>query len=158
ALISAFMIVKAGNVMWPPPGQPRLPIELTAINTLFLVASAVTIYLSNKSLNAGNEAKSIKQLGLTIILGGTFLAIQGFEWIRMLSFGLTFTSSNYGSFFYMIIGSHGLHVVGGMLVLINVFLKFAKGNLLKPRFWGAQTFWYFVVGVWPVLYVLVYLS
>jgi cytochrome c oxidase subunit III len=158
ALISAFMIVKAGNIMWPPPGQPRLPIELTAINTLFLVGSGIMVYLSNKSLNSGNEGKSRNQLGLAIILGAIFVLVQGFEWVRMLGHGLTMTSSTYGSFFFMIIGCHALHVVGALLVLITVYLKFCRGQLKKSTFWGVQVFWYFVVGVWPVLYVLVYLS
>ena len=97
ALISAYLIVKSGNVMWPPPDQPRLPVTLVAINTLFLIASGVMVYFSNKSLALGQEAASKKQLLLAIFLGAIFVCIQGFEWVRMLGHGLTMTSSTYGS-------------------------------------------------------------
>ena len=40
-MISAFLIVKGGSAVWPPPGQPRLPIEATAFNTAVLLASAL---------------------------------------------------------------------------------------------------------------------
>ena len=35
--------------------------------------------------------------------------------------------------------------------------KLARGDLSRFTFWPAQIFWYFVVGVWPLLYWLVYL-
>ena len=158
ALISAFLIVKAGNVMWPPPGQPRLPVELTALNTLFLVGSGILVYLSNKSLALGDETKSRKQLGLGILLGAVFVCIQGYEWIQMLGHGLSITSSTFGSFFYTIIGCHAIHVFAALLVLVKVYQSFSKSTFKQSSYWGVQVFWYFVVGVWPILYVLVYLS
>jgi len=158
ALISAFLIVKSGNIMWPPPGQPRLPIGLTAVNTLFLVGSGVLVYLSNKSLSRGDKLGAKKLLGYAILCALIFLGIQGYEWVNMLQHGLTMTSSTYGSFFFMIIGCHGLHVLGALLFLINIYRKFSLETFRPESYWGGQVFWYFVVGVWPVLYVLVYLS
>lgn len=157
-LISAFMIVKAGNIMWPPPDQPRLPVTLVAVNTLFLVASGVAVYFSNKALLRKDKVTSRKLLGWAILLATTFVVVQGYEWIRMLGHGLTMTSSTYGSFFYMIIGCHALHVFGALAVLINIYVKFVRGTLKNTSYWGVQVFWYFVVGVWPILYYLVYLS
>lgn len=158
ALISAFLIVKSGNIMWPPPDQPRLPVTLTAFNTVFLVASGVMVYFSNKALTRGDTTISKKQLGLAILLGSIFVGVQGFEWVRMLGHGLTMTSSTYGSFFYMIIGCHALHVFGALAVLIRMYLKFATVIGKPASYWSVQVFWYFVVGVWPILYWLVYLS
>ena len=44
-LISAFMIVRSGSVVWPPPGQPRLPLEATAFSTAaLLVRSMVKVW------------------------------------------------------------------------------------------------------------------
>jgi cytochrome c oxidase subunit 3 len=144
--------------MWPPPDQPRLPVEITAFNTLFLVGSGILVYVSNKSLANGDEAKAKKQLGLGILLGSLFVLIQGYEWMQMLGHGLSLTSSTYGSFFYTIIGCHAIHVVAALLILVKVYLSFSKTTFKRTTYWGVQVFWYFVVGVWPVLYVLVYLS
>ncbi|NIP14241.1 MAG: hypothetical protein GWM88_05715, partial [Pseudomonadales bacterium] len=44
-LISAFSIVRAQFPLWPPPDQPRLPIEETAVNTVALLLSGLTLYL-----------------------------------------------------------------------------------------------------------------
>ena len=48
-LMSAFSIVKAGALGWPPPGQPRLPVEATAFNTAVLLASAVFLFFANRA-------------------------------------------------------------------------------------------------------------
>jgi len=49
-------------------------------------------------------------------------------------------------------------VVAALLILVKVYLSFSKTTFKRTTYWGVQVFWYFVVGVWPVLYVLVYLS
>ncbi len=158
ALISAFLIIKSGNIMWPPQDQPRLPISLTAVNTMFLVASGVCVYFSNKAFAARSDSWAKKQLGIAIALALVFVGIQSYEWVRMLGHGLTMRSSTYGSFFYMIIGCHALHVFAALTFLIRIYLKFETVALKPSSYWGVQVFWYFVVGVWPVLYYLVYLS
>ena len=144
--------------MWPPPDQPRLPIGLTLVNTLFLLTSGVVVYFSNKALTARNDNQAKKQLGIAIALALVFVGIQGFEWVRMLGHGLTMTSSTYGSFFYMIIGCHALHVFAALTFLVRIYLKFEIDAFKRSGYWGVQVFWYFVVGVWPVLYYLVYFS
>ena len=155
-LMSAFSIVKAGALGWPPPGQPRLPGEATAFNTVVLLASAVFLFVAN-SRYARNRALAKRPLFAAIGLGAFFLAFQGYEWISLIRQGLTLTSSNHGSFFYLIIGMHGLHAIAGLTVLGNAGRKFSKGLLAPSSFVAAQVFWYFVVGLWPVLYFMVYL-
>ena len=95
-LISAYLVNKAG-ASWPPYGQPRLPIEITAVNTLILLFSSITLFLFRKKYEKGNKKKL---LIVTILLGLAFVTIQGIEWVKLLQFGLTTTSSLYGAFFY----------------------------------------------------------
>ena len=105
--ISAFVIVKArapGSV-WPPPGQPRLPFERTAVNTTALIASGVVLLLAHRAYQRGKTAIS-GWLALATALGAAFVALQGAEWAALLQEGLTLTSSTYGSLFYTIIGAH----------------------------------------------------
>jgi cytochrome c oxidase subunit III len=70
--------------------------------------------------------------------------------------GLTLTSSNHGSFFYLIVGMHGAHVVAGLLFLSWAWWRLRGGFLSSSAFGAVQVFWFFVVGLWPVLYLLVY--
>jgi len=155
-LMSAFSIVKAGALGWPPPGQPRLPVEATAFNTAALLASAVFLFVAN-SRYARNPNLAKRPLFTAMGLGAFFVAAQGYEWISLIRQGLTLTSSNHGSFFYLIVGFHALHVSAGLAVLIRAALKLTTGVLAASTFWSAQLFWYFVVGLWPILYFLVYL-
>jgi heme/copper-type cytochrome/quinol oxidase subunit 3 len=90
-------------------------------------------------------------------LGAFFVAFQGYEWISLIRQGLTLTSSNHGSFFFLIVGLHGLHAIAGLTVLGGAALKLSRERLAPSSFVATQVFWYFVVGLWPVLYFMVYL-
>jgi cytochrome c oxidase subunit III len=73
---------------------------------------------------------------------------------------LTLSSGVYGGLFYTLIGFHGLHVMGALIWLLTVFVLAQRGRFSKERHVGLQTcgmYWIFVVGLWPVLYSLVYL-
>ena len=158
ALISAYMIIRSGSEEWPPWGQPRLPVFATALNSLALLASAFCLHRSVKVFSS-QAPRSKQLLALTIALGTVFVSVQGYEWVQLISFGLTITSSTYGGVFYLIIGAHGLHVIGGLLALLACLrrLNSTSQQLTIDNLRAAQIFWYFVVGVWPVLYTLVYL-
>ena len=159
-LIGAYIVFRLGSPVWPPPFQPRLPIAVTGVNTAILVTSAVTMRWGLGAIAAGNRDKLIRLLGLTGLLGGVFLAIQGFEWIRLIHFGLTLSSSVYGGLFYTIIGFHGLHVVGAIVWLLVILGLARKGRFTREHHVGLQTcamYWTFVVALWPVLYGVVYL-
>ncbi|MGD8825105.1 MAG: heme-copper oxidase subunit III [Myxococcales bacterium] len=156
-LISAFVIGKSNAVGgWPPPGQPRLPVEETAVNTVALLASGVALYVANRAFRSGSS-RTRGWLLLSIALGGFFVVFQGAEWVALIREGLTLTSGQLGGFFYLIVGAHALHVVAGFIVLLYTYRRLAHGELDRFTFWPAQIFWYFVVGVWPVLYWQVYL-
>ena len=159
-LIGAYIVFRVSSPIWPPPFQPRLPIAATGVNTLILLASAVTMRRALKAAATGDRKQLVRLLGATAILGGTFLAVQGFEWIRLIEFGLTVSSSVYGGLFYTLIGFHGLHVLGALIWLLIVFALAKRGRFSKERYVGLQTcslYWTFVVGLWPLLYGLVYL-
>jgi heme/copper-type cytochrome/quinol oxidase subunit 3 len=154
-LISAFIVTHAG-VVWPPAGQPRLPVEATAVNTLILLASGLVLWQANRAAREFDRGRAKKLLGIAIALGFCFVSVQGYEWLRLLSFGLTVQSSTYGAFFYLIVGAHALHAVAALVALGYCYLQFRSNDLPRTTFSATQIFWYFVVLLWPILYVLVY--
>lgn len=157
-LISARFVASASLVGWPPLGQPRLPIATTACNSLILLASGVVLYTAQRLLSRSAPWGIVMpRIRLAIGLGAAFVLFQGIEWARLLHYGLTLQSSAYGSFFYLIIGAHAVHVMAALLVLALVSRGLDTGRVPVTRFWAAQVFWYFVVALWPVLYVLVYI-
>ncbi len=159
-LISAYLILRSHAGLWPPPGQPRLPIEVTGVNTMILLISFATMWQAARSHQSRDRALSLQWLTATLALGATFLAIQGYEWLRLFEFGLTTTSSIYCGLFYTLVGAHALHVVGGLLALGVVLKKTTHGTYSAAghaSIRALRVYWSFVVILWPVLYVLVYL-
>ncbi len=154
-LVSAIAIVKARASMWPPPGQPRLPVAETAVNTLALLASGALMYWAGKKF-LENPRSALKPLRIGIVLGLFFVGFQGAEWVAMLGQGLTLQSSAMGSFFYLVVGIHGLHALAAITAMIWVERRLTAGRLSHTEFWTARLFWYFVVLVWPVLYWRLY--
>ena len=146
-LVSAYLIIRAGLEEWPPWGQPRLPIESTAFNTLLLIISAFAVYQSRKLLK-NNLITRASQFHLGAIL------------LQLLQFGMTLSSSVYGALFYLIIGAHGLHVFGALVLMTYGFVHFKREKsfeTISSNLLPMQILWYFVVGIWPLLYTLVYL-
>lgn len=197
--ISAFVIIKSRAVgsVWPPPNQPRLPVESTAFNTLALVASGVVLMIAHRAYlrrgrSAENRTVGRQPAGTTgprqptgttgpgmpagptgpgrlfsdftgrllvaaTVLGGTFVALQGVEWVALIREGLTITSSTYGALFYTIIGAHAAHAVAAIAALGWATARLGAGMLTREVLSTVAIFWYFVVLVWPFLYVVVYL-
>ncbi len=160
-LIGAFIVFRLAGPEWPPPFQPRLPVAVTGMNTIILLLSGVTMHLALRAARQGKSAALLQRLVLTAALGTIFLAVQGYEWIRLIHYGLTLSSGVYGATFYTLIGCHGAHVAGAAIWLLAVLRHAWKGRFSERDYAGVQLsamYWTFVVALWPVLYGLVYLS
>lgn len=160
-LVSALLVLRAQGGDWPPMGQPRLPVGVTGFNTLILLASGWSMHQAAGALRRG-DPRMRRLLGITAGLGLFFVSVQGYEWIRLVQFGLTTSSSLYGATFYTIVGAHGLHVLAAVIALLVAALVIAPAREREgtDRAWlePFRMYWYFVVGVWPILYYLVYFS
>lgn len=157
--VSAFVIVESASPpgAWPPPGQPRLPVQQTALNTLALLASGVALFVAGRRFRGPRPERARGWMGAAMVLGALFVTLQGVEWVGMLRQGLTLTSSQLGSFFYLIVGTHALHAVAAIAALALAWRAMRAGRLTRSHLGAVQLFWYFVVLVWPVLYWKVYL-
>ncbi len=158
-MISAYLVFRFSPVVWPPVGQPRLPIEVTAVNTVVLLLSGFTFYKALKVLRQGKKGVYLSLLTLTTFLGIQFLVTQGYEWIQLVKFGLSVHSNVYGGFFYSLVGLHGVHVFGGVLALFWVLIRSLMGAYSAKDNLGVdlcRTYWFFVVGLWPILFSLIY--
>ncbi len=155
-LVSAFTISKANAAMgmWPPPGQPMLPAAATAVNTVVLLVSGVLLLLAYRQYRAGKS--SVGLYAAAFVLGAGFVALQGREWAALLSQGMTMTSSTLGAFFYLIVGTHALHVAVCIVAMGFGFLRLKRGTMSREFYLATLSFWTFVVGAWPVIYWRVY--
>jgi heme/copper-type cytochrome/quinol oxidase subunit 3 len=113
-----------------------------------------------RAATMGDRARLVRFLSLTAGLGALFLVVQGYEWSRLIGYGLTVSSGAYGATFYTLIGAHAAHVVGALAWLAVTLSLAARGRFLDGRtaiLRACAIYWHFVVALWPVLYVSVYL-
>jgi len=136
------------------------PWPIPTINTAILLTSGMTLTIAHHALIAGNRAKTITWMWITVLLGITFLGFQAYEYMHAYSeLNLKLSSGIYGSTFFMLTGFHGFHVLVGMLMLLFITLRLQKGHFTPERhfgFEGAAWYWHFVDVVWLGLYFLVY--
>jgi heme/copper-type cytochrome/quinol oxidase subunit 3 len=156
-LISAFEIMHSAAIVWPPPDQPRLPIEATAFNSLVLLASGFYLHRAHKAFHRGDRGNMLRPMSISLGLGAFFVLFQGFEWVQLINEGLTLSSSSLGSFFYLMVGMHALHAVGAIGLLGYATSRLRSGWLTPGLFGATEVLWFFVVAVWPILYAVVYL-
>lgn len=159
-LLGAFLVFRLGSAVWPPPGEPYLPIGVTWVNTGVLLFSSYAMRRARRAIRRGDREGLSRWLLVTALYGATFLGVQGYEWVRLVRFGLTPSSGIYGSTFYTLIGCHGLHVLGAVLWLLAVLALSRGARFSARRHVGVQLcamYWRFVVGLWLVLFPAVYL-
>jgi cytochrome c oxidase subunit 3 len=133
---------------------------LPAINTFLLLTSSVTCTIAHHALVEGQRSKLVRWLAATLVLGFTFLILQGYEYYHAYNdLGLTLDSGIYGSTFFMLTGFHGLHVTMGATMLTVMFFRSLKGHLTPDNhfaFEAAAWYWHFVDVVWVFLFIFVY--
>ena len=136
------------------------PFWLPTINTALLLSSGVTLTIAHHALRENHRGKTIAFMWLTVLLGVTFLFVQGYEYHHAYTeLNLKLSSGVYGSTFFMLTGFHGFHVFVGMLMLLFITIRLMKGHFTPERhfgFEGAAWYWHFVDVVWLGLYVVVY--
>jgi cytochrome c oxidase subunit III len=156
--ISAFVIVRSSAPAgaWPPPGQPQLPLVRTAINTAALLLSGVALWVAGRRFRSAGPQSAAPWMGAALALGCAFVGLQGAEWVGLLGQGLTLTSSQMGSFFYVIVGTHALHALAAIFALAFAWRALLARRLTQGWLTAVSMFWYFVVLVWPVIYWKVY--
>ena len=133
---------------------------LPLLNTLILLSSGVTVTIAHHALKGGRRKQLLVFLGLTILLGASFLFFQATEYMEAYrELNLTLGSGIYGSTFFMLTGFHGAHVTLGTIMLSIIWLRCLKGHFTRDdhfAFEAVAWYWHFVDVVWLALFLFVY--
>lgn len=159
-LFAVYTALRFSHVMWPS-AQLYLPVKVTWVNTFFLLSSCSTMYRAVAAGRKDQHSRLVTLLTVTAALGTLFLIIQGYEWVQLIQDGLTIRAGVYGATFYLLIGCHALHVLGAVIWLLVVVWLARQGRFPSSRFVGVEVcawYWYFVGGLWVLLFALVYLN
>jgi cytochrome c oxidase subunit 3 len=159
-LIGTYLVFRLSAPTWPPGDLPRLPLGMTLVNSLVLFASVVPMARAIGAVRRDDLRALARTISSTTALGVTFLAIQGLEWLRLVGHGLTLGGSMYGATFYTLIGCHACHVLAAVAWLAVTAVLARRGRFTAARHAPLEMcalYWYFVCGLWALLFPLVYI-
>ena len=159
-LISTHLIYRK---LYPESYVPTsvFSLELTSFSTFILLMSSVLMALSVSAMHKG-ELKSFRRNVVGVIFFGLiFLGCQVYEFAHFVHEGLTLETNTFGSTFYMMTGTHGVHVAIGVFWLICMYFYSYTGKMDAHEsavdVEVAGLYWHFVDIVWIVIFTAVYL-
>ena len=153
-LTSAY-IVKKNQSSW-------LEFDLPVVfmySTMVIIASSVTIHLAAKAFKAREMARYRTLITVTALLGVLFMAMQvlGFMDLEARNIALTGAKSNSAASFLLVItGLHMLHVLGGVIALLVMFIKAYVSSVKNYSSLSIElvgTYWHFVDILWIYLFI-----
>lgn len=160
ALFAMYFTMRAVNPeVWAADSQ-LLNVPFASVNTTILVLSSVTCQLGVFAAERGDVKGLRRWFIITFLMGAVFIGGQVFEYAELVHYGLTLSSSAYGSAFFLTTGFHGLHVTGGLIAFLFVLAT----TYITKRFTHDQAtraivvsyYWHFVDVVWIALFFMIY--
>ena len=164
-LFSAYIFLRLAA----PPGDferwaAELSVPLATVNTLVLISSSVSMVMAWASLKLKDFPKYKMYMGITLLCSLIFLVIKYFEYTSKFSHDIYPSSSTFMAIYFTLTGLHGIHIIGGMIVMIYFWLPIgakmwdSRPELFTNRVEVLGLYWHFVDLVWiflfPVLYLL----
>jgi len=158
-LIMAFVIFRNQSIQI---AAHALNLPVTSFYSVCLLASAFTLWLATRTARRTGDGSPRLWLAATILLGSVFLLGQGSQYLHLLQAGVTVNEGLFGTTFFTLTSIHGFHVlIGiGMLAAMLGIMGVRGPTLVRPALAidSVALFWHFVVGVWIVIFLVVYIS
>ncbi|MGH9602298.1 MAG: cytochrome c oxidase subunit 3 [Terriglobales bacterium] len=159
AFTSAYIVRQGLGGDWRSTSLP----PMIWINTLILLASSVTAEFARRRLFLSEEqqAGSPPWLGITLVLGLGFLAGQLVVWRQLAAQGIFISTNPSSSFFYLLTGSHGAHLAGGVLAWLYAGATSLLRRPLPTRrivLDLAAWYWHFMDVLWIYILGLMYFA
>ncbi len=148
AITSSYVVSQGSWTRAPMP--PLVP-----LNTMILLLASATMERSRRAV-AGRSRD--RWLAVALLLGTLFLAGQLAVWRQLAAGGVYLGSNPHSSFFYLLTGLHGLHLLGGIVAVGCLKLRAWRAPELFPASWANVTalYWHFMGGLWAYLVVLLF--
>jgi cytochrome o ubiquinol oxidase subunit 3 len=160
ASLFATYAVLGRNYAGGPSGAELFDLKLVGINTAFLLVSSITFGFAMISAQAKNLARTQLWLVVTGILGACFLGLELYEFHHLIHEGAGPARSAFLTAFFSLVGTHGLHVLFGIVWLITLVVQLGKHGLNVEnmrRLSCLSLFWHFLDVVWIFVFTFVYL-
>ena len=159
ALVGMYIVLRLGAKSWKPEGFSEQGMGLPLGNLALLVLSGFFILLASRAIRREDPIGLVSWLCLTLVSGAVFAGIQLLEFSRLIAQELP-AQNIFGTVFYSMAGLHGLHVVGGVLLLSYVIIQAIRGKYHEHRRIGVDLvlyYWLMVVLVWVFFFGILYI-
>lgn len=159
-LISTHLIYRK---LYPEEYEPThlFSLELTSFSTFILLMSSFLMALAVSAMHKGQIKSFRRNVCGVIFFGLIFLACQVYEFSEFVHHGLTLQTGTFGSTFYLMTGTHGVHVAIGVVWLISLLFYSNNGKMDAHEsavdVEVAGLYWHFVDIVWIIIFTAVYL-
>ncbi|HXZ12772.1 MAG TPA: cytochrome c oxidase subunit 3 [Candidatus Sulfotelmatobacter sp.] len=163
AVLFGYSFLRVGSLDWSYPFKFSPSIINAFIMTVILLTSSLTMLAGVFAAKAGNKARCLAWMGVTMLLGAIFAILHLREWFHMFDEGWGLFknplggSADFGAGFFGITGLHLTHVVSGVIALAVVALGYNSGRLDKNHVETTSLYWHFVDFVWMFVFPIVYL-
>jgi cytochrome c oxidase subunit 3 len=150
--ISAYFMRMASTDWWSTP-MPKI----LWLNTAILALGSLLLHAARVTAEQHRDEASRTAMIAALASGLAFLAGQVFAWRELTDAGFLLADNPANSFFYMISGMHGLHILGGLFALTRVIVKTRTGPMGEKAVLSitlCAIYWHFMLAVWLVLYAL----
>jgi cytochrome o ubiquinol oxidase subunit III len=130
------------------------------IETMVLLASSFTYGMAILSLYKNQVKRVMLMLAVTFMLGVIFVGMEVNEFVNLYAEGHGWQSSAGMSAFFTLVGTHGLHVMMGLIwmaVMIAQLGYFGITPFMRRRLSYLGLFWAFLDIVWIFVFTIVYL-
>lgn len=131
------------------------------IQTFLLLTSSFTMGISIFEMRRTNIKGMLMWLVITLMLGGGFLFMEIREFMHYVHEGATMQTSAFLSSFFVLLGTHGLHVtigIGWATLLIIQILKRGLTPVTARKAFIFGLYWHFLDVVWIFIFTFVYLK
>jgi cytochrome o ubiquinol oxidase subunit III len=159
ALFASFAVLR-GATAGGPSGREIFSLPYVAVETACLLVSSFTYGMAMISADQGRQTWVLRWLGLTLLLGLSFVGMEVHEFVKLIGDGDGPNRSGFLSAFFTLVGTHGLHVTSGMVwmgVLIAHVLRRGLTEANRTRLMCLSLFWHFLDIVWVGVFTVVYL-
>ncbi len=160
ATLFATYAVLHGNTFGGPSSRQLFDLPYVFIETFLLLTSSFTIGMAVLSARAGYKSRTIGWLVVTFILGLSFVTMELTEFAHLVADGNSWQRSGFLSAFFTLVGTHGAHISVGLLWMIVMMIRIAKGGLKSMdvgRLALLGLFWHFLDIIWICIFTIVYL-
>ena len=139
------------------PWQPFTDATRLWINTSILLAASIAIQYGVHCARESRINGTVVGVSCGAFFSVLFLVAQIDLWQHLYAMGFYVSANPANSYFYLLTGVHGIHLLGGMIVLANVVFKVwydEEADALSGPLQLCANYWHFLLVVWMVLFAL----